>query len=254
MTELQFYSIFYYIFLVLAVFVFVSLFFMAAPYGRYAKKGWGFLISNRLGWVIQEAPASILMVVYFVIGAREVTPSLIVLLLIWQTHYFHRSFIYPFTLRGGNPMPVSVVFMAVFYNVVNTYIQGRWLFHFSPDTMYTAAWLTDPRFIIGVIIFFTGFFINKQSDHILRNLRKPGESGYQIPQGGLYTYVTSPNYLGEIITWIGWAVATWSLAGVFFVIWTIANLAPRARSHHKWYKETFPDYPQNRKVLIPFVY
>jgi len=35
-------------------------------------------------------------------------------------------------------------------------------------------------------------------------------------------------------------------------LWTIANLAPRALANHKWYKETFPEYPSQRKALIPF--
>ena len=58
---------------------------------------------------------------------------------------------------------------------------------------------------------------------------------------------------GEIIEWIGFAVMTWSVAALAFAIWTAANLAPRALSHHKWYRETFPDYPTERKALIPFV-
>jgi len=36
-----------------------------------------------------------------------------------------------------------------------------------------------------------------------------------------------------------------------FLIWVIANLFPRALSHHKWYKEKFSDYPKNRKAIIP---
>ena len=32
-------------------------------------------------------------------------------------------------------------------------------------------------------MFFVGMAINIHSDHILRNLRRPGESGYKIPKG-----------------------------------------------------------------------
>ena len=63
-----------------------------------------------------------------------------------------------------------------------------------------------------------------------------------------------PNYLGEIVVWSGWALATWSLPGLAFAVWTIANLAPRARSHHTWYQETFPDYPAERKALVPWMW
>jgi protein-S-isoprenylcysteine O-methyltransferase Ste14 len=67
----------------------------------------------------------------------------------------------------------------------------------------------------------------------------------------MYRWISCPNYFGEIVEWIGWAIATWSLAGLAFALWTAANLAPRARSHHQWYRESFADYPQERKALVP---
>jgi protein-S-isoprenylcysteine O-methyltransferase Ste14 len=66
--------------------------------------------------------------------------------------------------------------------------------------------------------------------------------------------VSSPNYLGEITIWLGWALATWSLPGLAFAFWTVANLLPRARANHTWYRQTFPDYPAERKALIPKVW
>lgn len=254
MTELQFYYIILFSFLAVGAIIFIILLFTAAPYGRFVQKGWGLLINHKIGWVIQEAPASLLMLFYFFIAERPATLATAVVLIIWQTHYFHRAFIYPFMLRSGNKVPITTVLIAVLFNTVNTYIQGRWLFTLSLENMYTLAWLTDPRFIIGIVIFYTGYVINKWSDNSLRNLRGPGESGYKIPRGGLFELVSCPNYLGEMITWLGWAIATWSLAGVFFLAWTIANLGPRAWAHHNWYKKTFPEYPEKRKALIPHIF
>jgi len=85
----------------------------------------------------------------------------------------------------------------------------------------------------------------------LRGLRQPGESGYKISNDRLFRWVSSPNYLGEITIWVGWAIATWSWPGLTFAFWTIANLLPRARANHAWYKATFPDYPPERKALVP---
>ena len=67
----------------------------------------------------------------------------------------------------------------------------------------------------------------------------------------MYRWISCPNYFGEIIEWIGWAIATWSLAGLAFALWTAANLVPRAYSHHQWYRESFTDYPPERKALVP---
>ena len=88
-----------------------------------------------------------------------------------------------------------------------------------------------------------GFAIHVQADRRLRALRGPGEAGYRAPQGGLP--------LGEIVEWIGWAVACWSLAGLSFAVWTSATLAPRALAHHPWYRERYRDYPPRRKALVP---
>ena len=37
------------------------------------------------------------------------------------------------------------------------------------------------------------------------------------------------------------------------LLYTAANLAPRALAHHAWYRERFPGYPPRRRALIPFV-
>lgn len=253
MSELQVYVIIYLSFLALAVITFLILVFIDAPYGRHATAGWGPFVNNRIAWLVQEAPASLMMLFYFFYDSRPATAATLVLLIMWQIHYAHRAFIYPFSLSINNRAPLMTVLLALLFNFVNTYIQGRWLFSLAPDSFYTAAWLLDPRFIIGALVFITGYIINKYSDYRLSALRKPGESGYIIPRGGLYELISCPNYFGEMITWAGWSIATWSPAGVFFLVWTIANLGPRALAHHRWYTDTFPDYPKNRRALIPFI-
>ena len=89
---------------------------------------------------------------------------------------------------------------------------------------------------------------------MLFKIRKQNTQVYSVPVGGLFHWVSCPNYLGEIALWIGWALATWSLAGLAFAVWTIANLAPRAVAHHKWYRENFDNYPRNRRALIPGIW
>ena len=116
-----------------------------------------------------------------------------------------------------------------------------------------AEWLTDPRFIVGAAIFGLGMLINIQSDNILLGLRKEGDTGYHIPRGGGYRWVSCPNYLGEILEWIGFAIASWSLGGLAFAVWTMSNLVPRALSSHGWYHRTFDDYPAERKAVLPFL-
>jgi protein-S-isoprenylcysteine O-methyltransferase Ste14 len=168
----------------------------------------------------------------------------------WEIHYIHRAFIYPWSLHSDSkPIPVLIIGLGFLFNAVNAYLNGRYLFAFSDG--YMIGWLRDPRFIAGSALFIVGFFINRQADSILSTLRPDSETEYKIPHGGLYRWISCPNYLGEITTWIGWAIATWSLPGLAFALWTAANLIPRARSHHTWYRQQFVDYPADRKALVP---
>lgn len=235
--------------LVIAPVLFLSLLFFSAPYGRYARRGFGPSMPNRWGWVMMEIPAVIIMFL-FLLNETQSGISYIFLFL-WEIHYLHRTFIFPFRLHSvSKPMPIIVPVMGFIFNMGNTYINGISL---TIIHKYPTFWLIDPRFIIGTLLFITGFFINLQSDNVLLHLRKPGETTYKIPHGGLYSYISCPNYLGEIMEWLGWAIATWSLAGFAFFVWTFANLLPRALLHHRWYCETFSDYPKNRRALVPWI-
>lgn len=79
-------------------------------------------------------------------------------------------------------------------------------------------------------------------------------AGYQVPQEGLYEWVSCPNYFGETIEWVGYAIASSSLAAAAFAFFTFANLAPRAHAHHKWYQQQFANYPASRKAYIPLIW
>lgn len=252
MSEIIIFNLIMIFFSVVGAGVFILLFFVSAPYGQHIRKGWGPNINNKLGWFIMEIPTVVIYLIIYFIGGRKTDIVSIVFLFIWMLHYGQRTFIFPFLIRAKQPMPVTIITFGMMFNGINTYLQARWVNELSP--LYPIDWLLSPLFLIGFSIFILGFIINLHSDRIIRNLRKPGETEYKIPYGGMFRWVSSPNYLGEITEWTGWAILTWSFPGLIFVYWTFANLAPRALSHHKWYLETFPDYPKNRKALIPFIY
>ncbi len=244
------YRWFVYLEIALAVVTFIALCFVVAPYGRHGRSGWGPTVPARVGWMIMESPASLLFLIFYLFGDHRAELVPIVFLVLWQVHYVQRAFVYPVLMRTGRRMPVSVMAMAIAFNVLNTWVNARWISEYGT---YPTSWLTDPRFIVGVVVFVAGLVLNLGSDRILRRLRARGGSGYRIPDGGGFRFVSSPNYLGEIVEWTGWAIATWSLAGFSFALYTFANLAPRAMANHRWYQETFDDYPPDRKALIPFV-
>ena len=132
------------------------------------------------------------------------------------------------------------------------FINGYYLGNLSGSTYEKITYFQETNFIIGICIFLIGLYINLKSDNILLRIKKENK-GYQIPKGFLYNYISCPNYFGEIIEWLGFALMVWSLPAFIFVLWTMFNLIPRAVSHHKWYRGKFPDYPTLRKAVIPFI-
>ena len=241
---------------VLAVVVFVALQYLKAGYGYLRSKGWGPMINNKLGWVLMEIPVLIVTCIIYIYASGWQNLTATVLISFLTVHYIQRSLIYPFLMRGKSKIPISVVLMGAVFNVVNAYLICGWLFILAPEGRYTPSWLYSPQFIIGALIFIFGMVVNLHSDYIIRHLRKPGDTRHYIPRGGMFKYVSSANYFGEITEWFGFAILTWSVPGAIFCMWTFANLAPRANSLYEKYAAEFGEEftSLKRKRLIPFIY
>ena len=221
------------------------------PYGRHTTSKWGMMIKNELGWFLMELPALLIFGYFFVITPDSGNYLVLVAGTLWGLHYIHRALIFPFRLKTkGKKMPVIIVGFAIFFNTINGLLNGYWLANFSNEI--ASKPLFEIRLMTGIVIFLAGFVINQYHDHLLLKLRKDNR-GYQIPYRGLFKYVSCPNYLGEIISWLGFFVVTLSLPALSFLIWTMVNLIPRALDHHKWYRKEFSNYPLERKAIIPYI-
>ena len=228
--------------------VLFSLLWVTAPYGRHHQGGWGPKLPNRAAWVLMELPALLLITVLVWASPAGSAPQAWVPLLFWVFHYAYRTFVFPALMRPSDKtFPALLVLFAIAFNSLNGYNNAQALI----DNSEAALPLFTPHFFAGALVFIAGFALHFHADGVIRKLRQPGETGYAIPRGGFFRWVSSPNYLGEIIQWTGWAIMTWSLAGLAFALFTFCNLAPRALANHRWDREQFPDYPSGRKVLIP---
>ncbi|MDP4223976.1 MAG: 3-oxo-5-alpha-steroid 4-dehydrogenase [Bacteroidota bacterium] len=233
-----------------AALVFVILFFVSAPYGKFSRRGWGTAIRSKWAWMIMEMPSPALMIIFFISSKQKDLPQAI-FLGVWLSHYLLRTFIYPFRQSGKQkPFPVLLVVMALTFNCLNGFANGYGIFRLST---YDQSWIFSWQFISGILFFLAGFAINKTADEKFRMIREQNHSEYVIPEGWMFEYISCPHYLGEITEWAGWALMTWSVPGLAFFIFTFANLFPRAIRTHKWYQSKFPGYPNNRKAVIPFI-
>lgn len=241
---------------IIALFVFISLYFVDAGYGKMISKKWGWAINNKVAWVLMECPVFFVLLYFWLrSGDRQFALPYFLFFFFFEMHYFQRSFIFPLLLKGKSKMPVAIMSMGIVFNLINGYMQGEWIFFLAPEGYYD-NWLTNPKFICGVIVFILGFGINLHSDYVVRHLRQPGDTKHYLPKKGMYKYVTSANYFGEIVEWTGFAIMTWSVAGAMFVIWTMANLVPRANSIYHKYEEEFADEFDKDKLkrVFPHIY
>lgn len=220
-----------------------------APYGKFTRNGWGPKVSGRISWMIQEAPC-FFYALYFMSNTPGLSTECFCLLTIFAMHYYQRAFIYGYLMSPQSVTTIPVVISAIFFNLVNGYLQCAGLVEYDkPGTILYSA-----RFILGILLWTTGCLLNIHSDHILRNLRKPGEHGYKIPYGGIYKFVSAGNYFTESIEWLGWGILCENYSGWLFLVLTVSNLLPRALSQHKWYLENFKEYKSlNRKAYIPYI-
>lgn len=209
------------------------------------------MIDKKLGWIIMETPI-LLSVLYFYLSGSNPLNASVVMIAAFVLHYAHRALIYPHRIRvQGKKMPVSMVLMTMFFYSINGYLIGH---YFGSLREYPISWLSDPRFVVGAALFVLGFIINVRSDTLLINLRAPGESDYKIPRGDLFRYVSCPNYFGEIVEWIGFALMCWSLPGTVYALWVCLALFATGLGTHRWYTRYFHDsYPSERKAVIPFL-
>lgn len=220
-------------------------------YGRYMKDNQENTVPATLGWLIFESPQLVAFSMAFWVTAVDPSVLAIGLFVTWQIHYIYRALLYPLRRKHkGKRFPIGGLVVGFGFNAINGVLNG-WAV--GQAEHLTTAWFADPRFLIGGCLFAVGWVINFEADTILVNLRRDGDGGYRIPRGGAFRWVSAANYLGEMLMWCGWACLTWTLAGLSFAVFTIANLLPRALSHHRWYRETFPDYPPDRKAVIPFL-
>ena len=163
------------------------------PYGRHASSKWGPMLSNRLGWIIQEIPSPLFLSLFFFMGTGVKPAGAWFLWGVWMLHYINRTFIFPLRIRtSGKKIPLAIVVSAIFFNFINGFLNGTYLGNFGE--VYANDFFTSAHFLIGLPVFIIGAVINNYSDTQLINLRKPGEIGYKIPMGGLFKYVSCPNH------------------------------------------------------------
>ncbi len=231
--------------------------FFPTPYGRFGSRKLGPEVPIRLGWVLMEAPAVLSFAWFYPRGPAALEAVPLLFAGVWALHYSNRAILFPYLMqaRPGSKMSASVFATGWVVTSMHGWLYATWLSRWG--THLDASWLVDPRLWIGLALYGSGLGLLLHTEALLRRLRAqaaPGEDPYKIPYGGGYRWVSSPHYLGELMAWTGLMVATWCPGGLFVLLISAANLVPRALATHKWYRDRFPDYPADRRALVPLLW
>ena len=189
--------------------------------------------------------------------------SAIVPLSLWAIHYIRRFtevlFVHKYTRRMpcGESIGASIYYWGFGFWI--GYSANFYLGYYSP-----ALWILIP----GIILFIVGevgncaVHVTQRRMRVSRNRNPLLGSPQQriLPTGPLFRFVSCPNYTFEIVSWIGYALAVFTLPTALFLVASIITLVIYAYKKHKGYKEIFNGkdgnelYPPNRKALIPFIF
>ncbi|XP_057358216.1 polyprenol reductase isoform X3 [Manis pentadactyla] len=79
---------------------------------------------------------------------------------------------------------------------------------------------------------------------------------HRIPFGDWFEYVSSPNYLAELMIYISMAVTFgfYNLTWWLVVTYVFFSQALSAYFSHKFYKSKFVSYPKHRRAFLPFLF
>mgnify|MGYP002241317875 CR=1 FL=1 len=169
----------------IALIVFIALYFVKAGYGIFRTASWGVAISNKLAWILMEAPVFLVMCWMWMHSERRFDPVILTFFIFFQIHYFQRAFVFPLLLTGKSKMPLAIMSMGILFNLSNGYMQGEWIFYLSPEGMYHSGWFTSAWFIAGSLLFFAGMLMKLGilTDHILiRHCDKRGYPSLSAPK------------------------------------------------------------------------
>ena len=195
----------------LAVVTFIAQWTNPAPYGRHEHSDTlcGPMVHQRIAHTISDAVPGVIgfTLVFFLYGHQTEYPN-ITLYHLWLCHYIHREFIHPWIMRySSRKTALGASLGGLFPNLLYNFLNADWI----GSAEYSDYYYRDPRFVIGIVLFMTGFFINRYADLSLRKLRACSSEGYSILHKCMFEVISCPYYFDEMLEWFGWA---WSLAGL----------------------------------------
>lgn len=131
-----------------------------------------------------------------------------------------------------------------------------WVFSPTSSAAQDIASLNPLLLYGGLLVFAFGQLANLNVHLILRGLRKEGSTARAIPSGFGFNLVTCPNYLFEVVAWLGVYLVSglnWSI--LLFIVVGSGTMMKWASGKERRYRKEFGDkYKPKRYAMLPGIW
>jgi hypothetical protein len=216
------------------------------PYGKFRTDGG---VNSRAGLALAYATPVFIYIAVWIEGRGALdTPYRAIVFGAFLLHFTRRISEVCFVSTYSRPTPLrAVVTIAVLYGGAAAscaFFQVRTLE--QPSKLFL---------VLGGLTFIFGELLNGYHHWLLARARASPSSGYLVPRGGLFRWVASPHYLGEIFSFLGYAMLSDLLPVWGTALAASAYLSARANSTLEWYQREMPlRIPPGWRRLVPFIY
>jgi very-long-chain enoyl-CoA reductase len=105
---------------------------------------------------------------------------------------------------------------------------------------------------LGLVLYLFGEISNGAVHLHLATLRSAGGTERRIPSGYGFNLVTCPNYMFEVVSWLGIILTSRSWSVVVFIAFGIMQMAAWAKNKERAYRKEFGDkYKKKRYTMLP---
>ncbi|KAL0941254.1 steroid alpha reductase family protein [Colletotrichum truncatum] len=204
--------------------------------------------------LIHAAVVGLRPYIYSGADKKPLSPTQLLVFAMFLGHFFKREYETLFVHKfSANTMPLRNIFKNSFFYWVVSGLLCAW--HVYSPTSPTALARNDAVDVLGTIVFLFGEASNALVHLNLASLRTRGGTERQIPRGYGFSLVTCPNYMFEIISWIGVVIASRSWAVLFFIVCGAFQMSQWAKGKERAYRKEFPEtYKKKKFVLLPGIY
>ncbi|KAG6507342.1 3-oxo-5-alpha-steroid 4-dehydrogenase 1-like [Zingiber officinale] len=206
-------------------------------------------ISSRAGMLFFYTPALLASAAAFAVPSLMADERGLLVALALLLHFLKRDFEVLFVHQFSGAIVLDSAISISFSYFINTVciLYAQYLAVGAPEP---AVNLKYP----GAVVFAVGMLGNLYHHILLSKLRKKGDKGYKIPEGGLFGLVICPHYLFEIIIWVGVALMAQTLNAASFMLGSAFYLMGRSWATKRWYVSKFESFPKGIKALLPYIY